>query len=89
MIFVGHPEQCVDDIITAYAEQVEEVKEKEKEKEGEEELTPKLATRELKSEDVAKRGMEKVFNHGCVLPKIGRVFAIKDDYGFVLIANER
>lgn len=30
----------------------------------------------------------KVFDHGCLLPKVGHVFGIKDDYGFVLVLHE-
>jgi len=52
MIFIGHPEQCVDDIVNTC-------------------------------------GTEQVFDHGCLLPKVGDVFAIKDDYGFVLVFHER
>ncbi|PFH48427.1 hypothetical protein AMATHDRAFT_65548 [Amanita thiersii Skay4041] len=60
MIFIGHPEQSVEDILSAFQKD--------------------------NSQGGAKVD-EKIFNHGCVLPKDGQVCAIKDDYGFVLVVH--
>ena len=77
MIFVGHPDQNVEDIINIVAEQAENLQQ-----------ATKGACKSCPCED-GRTCMERVFNHGCLLPKAGPVFAIKDDYGFVLIARER
>lgn len=76
MIFIGHPAQQVEDIVEAYKLQSQAM---------EQELGDFTTCPCMKGKWCV---VEKVFNNGCVLSKVGNVCAVKDAYGFVLVVRE-
>ena len=76
MVFIGHPGQCVDDVVNICAEYTRQLQ-----------MDTGGACKPSPCEE-GERCTVKVFDHGCLLPKVGHVFAIKDDYGFVLVLHE-
>lgn len=70
---IGHPERCVDDVVKICADSC------------------KWIPGELASHDHARKakGVRKGYSgHGCLLPKVRHVFAIKDDGGVLLALHE-